>query len=284
MGYASILVAATGAADDAAAVSVACDLATRHQASATVVVVLPQMAEAMAALSVTGARYAREAWRGMADSRDRLLDDARAVVVEAARRHGLGAEGASTIVMAPPADDAWHGLQRELPLSDLVVVGHSAARGEGPWTGLLAEALMAARAPVLLAGESDRLADAPAAVAWDGSPEAGRAVRAAVPLLKDASIVAILQHTGELHATAGSAADPARLSRYLKARGVKETTVQAVCGARPGPALLGAARNLDVVLFVAGAFGHARLAESVFGGATRTFLRAEEGLHLFLSH
>jgi nucleotide-binding universal stress UspA family protein len=121
-------------------------------------------------------------------------------------------------------------------------------------------------------------------VAWDGSPEAGRAVRAAVPLLKDASIVAILQHTGELHATAGSAADPARLSRYLKAKGVKETTEQSVSGARPGTALLGAAQDLDAALFVAGAFGHARLAETVFGGATRTFLHAEDGLHMFLSH
>jgi hypothetical protein len=31
MGYASIVVAATGAEDDSAAVSVACDLARRHQ-------------------------------------------------------------------------------------------------------------------------------------------------------------------------------------------------------------------------------------------------------------
>jgi nucleotide-binding universal stress UspA family protein len=284
MGYASILVAATGAADDAAAVSIACDLATRHQASATVVVVVPQMAAALAALSSAGGRYARQAWQGMADSRDRLVDDARAIVFEAARRYGLGGEGTSTIVMAPPADDAWSSLEGELPLSDLVVVGHSAARGEGPWTGLMAEALMAGRAPVLLAGESDRLAGAPAAVAWDGSPEAGRAVRAAVPLLLDASNVAILQHTGELHAAPGSAADPGRLSRYLKAKGVKEATVHAVSGARAGPALLAAARNVDAALFVAGAFGHARLAETVFGGATRTFLHADEALHLFLSH
>jgi nucleotide-binding universal stress UspA family protein len=48
--------------------------------------------------------------------------------------------------------------------------------------------------------------------------------------------------------------------------------------------LLAAARNVDAALFVAGAFGHARLAETVFGGATRTFLHADEALHLFLSH
>jgi nucleotide-binding universal stress UspA family protein len=48
--------------------------------------------------------------------------------------------------------------------------------------------------------------------------------------------------------------------------------------------LLEAARAADAALFVAGAFGHARLAETLFGGATRTFLHAEESLHLFLSH
>jgi nucleotide-binding universal stress UspA family protein len=284
MGYASIVVAVTGAEDDSAAVSVACDLAKRHQASATVVVVIPQLATAMASMSVAGSRYARQAWRDMADSRERLVDDARAIVAEAARKHGLGAGGPSSIAMAPQADDPWLGLERELPLADLVVVAHSAARGEGPWTGPLGEALMAGRAPVLIAGSRARLAAAPAAVAWDGSPEAGRAVRAAVSLLRDASNVAILQYSGELQMLAGSAADPARLSRYLKAKGVGETNVQQVTGSKPGPALLQAAQSLDAVLFVAGAFGHARLAETIFGGATRTFLHAKEGLHLFLSH
>jgi hypothetical protein len=37
------------------------------------------------------------------------------------------------------------------------------------------------------------------------------------------------------------------------------------------------------VILVAGAFGHPRLQEYVFGGATRTFLNSE-GLSLFLSH
>jgi nucleotide-binding universal stress UspA family protein len=286
MGYASIVVVATGAEDDSDAISVACDLAIRHQASVTVVLVsvVPQLATAMASMSVVGARYARQAWRDMASSRERLVDDARAIVAEAARGHGLGEDGSPSIAMAAPADDPWSGLERELPLADLVVVAHSACRGEGPWTGPLGEALMAGRAPVLIAGSRVPMAAAPAAVAWDGSPEAGRAVRAAVSLLCEASGVAILQYSGELHVSAGSAADPARLSRYLKARGVRETNVHQVTGSKPGPALLQAAQGLDAALFVAGAFGHARMAETIFGGATRTFLHADEGLHLFLSH
>jgi nucleotide-binding universal stress UspA family protein len=283
MGYVSIIVATAATEDDSAALSVACDLAKRFQASARVVVAIPQLATAMASMSVVGGRYARQAWAGLADSRQRLLDDVGAAVADAARRYRLNSEGPASIAMALASDDPWLGLERELPLADLVVMAHSAARGEGPWTGLLADALMAGRAPVLIAGGRERLAGAPAAVAWDGSPEAGRAVRAAVPLLKNASSVTILQYAGELFVSAGSAADPERLTRYLAAHGVSETSVRQVTGAKPGPALLGACKSLDATLLVAGAFGHARLAETIFGGATRTFLHAE-GLHLFLSH
>ncbi len=281
MDYASIVVTATGANDDAAAVSVAYDLARRFKASATVVIVVPQMAATVAAISIAGGRYARSAWRDMADSRDQLIQEVHATVNAVASRHP---DDAPAIAVAPAADDPWHGLERELPLADMVVMGHSAARGEGAWTGLLADALMAGRAPVLIAGGPDFPAGGAAAVAWDGSPEAGRALRAATPLLKDASEVTILQHVGELHETAGTAADPERAVTYLKGRGVTNISVHTVSGPRPGAALLGVARDLDAGLFVAGAFGHARLAETIFGGATRTFLHAEAGLHLFLSH
>ena len=196
----------------------------------------------------------------------------------------MGDEGGPALTIAPAADDAWHGLQRELPLTDLVVMAPSAARGEGPWTGLLAEAMMAGRAPVLIAGAADRMAGAPRR--WPGTavprPAAPCAPRSR--WLVDASEVAILQYTGELHETAGSAADPERLVGYLKAHGVAAASVRRLSGPRSGEALLGAAVELNASLFVAGAFGHARLAETVFGGATRTFLHAEDGMHLFLSH
>jgi nucleotide-binding universal stress UspA family protein len=284
MNYASIVVATTAAEGDAHAISVASDLAKRHRAQVTVVILVPQLSTALASMSVAGARYARQAWQGVADSRQRHVDAVGAAVADAAQRYDLAAEGPGSIALAPLADDPWSGLQRELALAEVVVMDHSAASGKGHWAGLLAEALMAGRAPVLIAGGGERLAAAPAAVAWDGSPEAGRAVRAAVPLLKDASNVDILQYAPELHTQVGAQADPARLSRYLKAQGVRETNVHQVTGAKAGPALLQAAQSREAALFVAGAFGHARLAETIFGGATRSFLHAEQGAHLFLSH
>ena len=47
--------------------------------------------------------------------------------------------------------------------------------------------------------------------------------------------------------------------------------------------LLAAAKAAGADLLVAGAFGHPRLREFIFGGATRTFLNADSP-SLFLSH
>jgi nucleotide-binding universal stress UspA family protein len=49
------------------------------------------------------------------------------------------------------------------------------------------------------------------------------------------------------------------------------------------PALLQAARAANAEILVAGAFGHPRLQEFIFGGTTRTLLNSEQP-SLFLSH
>ena len=50
-----------------------------------------------------------------------------------------------------------------------------------------------------------------------------------------------------------------------------------------GSLLLGAAKEVNANLLVAGAFGHPRLQEFIFGGTTRTLLNSD-GPSLFLSH
>jgi nucleotide-binding universal stress UspA family protein len=47
---------------------------------------------------------------------------------------------------------------------------------------------------------------------------------------------------------------------------------------------LKSAKALQANLLVAGAFGHPRLQEYIFGGTTRAFLNATDGPSLFLSH
>ena len=77
--------------------------------------------------------------------------------------------------------------------------------------------------------------------------------------------------------------DPAGLQAYLTARGVK-CEIQALEGAADAaPRILKAAVDSGANLLVAGAFGHPRLQEFVFGGATRTFFAAAAP-SLFISH
>jgi nucleotide-binding universal stress UspA family protein len=187
-------------------------------------------------------------------------------------------------VIAQRGATTWADLMRELPLADIVVVGQSSAAKGGSFAGPLGEALMEAKAPVFVARGGDPAGGKPAAVAWDGSLQAARAVRAAIPLLKEASKVTILQDPDELDLSPGAQADPKRLEGYLRARGVATDATIEVRGRHVGRALLDAAVDAGAALLVAGAYGHSRLGEALFGGASRTMLGAKNGPHLFVSH
>jgi nucleotide-binding universal stress UspA family protein len=77
--------------------------------------------------------------------------------------------------------------------------------------------------------------------------------------------------------------DPEALKAFLRVRGVEAETTLVEGGGEVGGQLLKAARGLGASLFVAGAYGHPRLREFIFGGATRAFLNADAP-SLFLSH
>jgi len=233
-------------------------------------------------LAVSGASV----WKLLEEDQDEAERAFRALVGKHAARIAQGATVVAKAVLesAPRDDTPWSTLLRELPLADFVVVAASRAGGVGSFSGPLGESLMEARAPVFVARNDKPAAGRPAVVAWDGSLGAGRAVRAALPLLKDASRVAILQHVDEIDVDAGSRADPARLTSYLAAHDVAVDRVIQTHGRNIGAALLEAADDYGAALLVAGAYGHARLREALFGGATRAFLAARTGPHLFLAH
>jgi nucleotide-binding universal stress UspA family protein len=173
-------------------------------------------------------------------------------------------------------------LSRHAALADLVVVAQESLQS-GPVKELLDQALLSDRAPVLIArGDPDRLAG-PAAIAWDGSPQAGRAVRAALPVLAMAGAIHVLQCVTSLDPQAGDP-DIDLLNAYLKLHGVGAGVATMVEGPDAGAALIAAAEAMQAGVLVAGAWGHSRLRETVFGGATRSFLRRKEGPSLLLAH
>jgi nucleotide-binding universal stress UspA family protein len=225
-------------------------------------------------------------WQSLADEAEVARDQIFALTKAQAERRGLPREpgAGAALVLAPRGDTVSAALGRELPLTDLVVVGQSSASAAGLWAGPLGEALMDAKSPVLVARGDVPPAGRPAAVAWDGSFGAARAVKAATPLLQDASEVVILQDPDEADVRADSGADPARLAAYLQARGVANVRTCEAHGRKIGGALLASAEAAGAALLVAGAYGHSRLGEALFGGATRALLEAKTGPHLLISH
>jgi nucleotide-binding universal stress UspA family protein len=116
-------------------------------------------------------------------------------------------------------------------------------------------------------------------VAWDGGKEASRAARLALPLLEKAKTAVILAAPK----ASSRSFDPAKLQAYYAARGVKAQIELLPDSGDAAPVLLHAAQNAGADILVAGAFGHPRLQEFIFGGTTRTLLNSDHP-SLFLSH
>src|SRR5262249_32010981 len=112
------------------------------------------------------------------------------------------------------------------------------------------------------------------AVAWDGSREAANALKAAEPLIARAQSVRIVQATDSIDGKDIDSADPERARYWLKDR-TKADVVVSRLQFDPAHSLSMIAQSYGPVdLIVAGAYGHARLREAVFGGATRSLLHA----------
>jgi nucleotide-binding universal stress UspA family protein len=172
----------------------------------------------------------------------------------------------------------WAGLSAESRLSDVVVFNNDPARGRGPLAEAFQQMVADEQRPVLIAREGFSVGG-PIAVGWDGGKEASRAARLALPLLEKASRVVILAAP---KATSRSF-DPARLQAYYAARGVATDIDILPDSGDAAPLLLYAARKAGAEILVAGAFGHPRLQEFIFGGTTRTLLSTDQPT-LFLSH
>jgi len=172
----------------------------------------------------------------------------------------------------------WAGLSAESRLSDVVVFTADPARGRGPLAEAFQQMVADEQRPVFIAREGCKLGGA-VAVAWDGGKEASRAARLALPLLEKASKVVILAAP---KASARSF-DPARLQAYYAARGVAAELDILPDTGDAAPALIAATKRAGADILVAGAFGHPRLQEFIFGGTTRTLLNSDQP-SLFLSH
>ncbi len=172
----------------------------------------------------------------------------------------------------------WAGLAMEGRLSDVIVFDSASARGKGPLAEAFQQLVADEQRPIIVARPGLKVGGV-AVVAWDGGKEASRAMRTALPLLQKASSVIVAGAPG----ASSRNFDLARLVEFLSARGVTATSQTLQGTGDAAGLLLGTAREAGADFLVAGAFGHPRLQEFIFGGTTRSLLNSD-GPSLFLSH
>lgn len=163
---------------------------------------------------------------------------------------------------------------------DLVVLQGHASRGF-PDERLVCEAVFSGAACIAVPEANNapgRVAHA--MVAWNGSAASSRALHAALPLLKRAKAVSLLQQ-GAGHSGGGA---PDALA-HLRAHGVAVAAVETVTGTDESASgqVLAYASVTRADLIVMGASGQRRLGERALGPTTRAVL-TQSRLPVFLKH
>jgi nucleotide-binding universal stress UspA family protein len=283
MAYKSIVAVASGLESDVPVFTAAARLASQFGAHARV---LPAYPDPAADLIAYGAAFeglpetvlarVRESERAQQQTLESRLSEAaaRAGVLYGSKLDGASVQ-AEARALTPSA-----AIAEAAVLADLIMFAGDAARG--PLGAPFAEALLDARAPIFVVND-DQFGIGAVAVAWDGSPQAGRAVRAAMPLLSAADEVVILQNVSDLGAGLKAAASEA-FGAYLARHGVKRVRRLGVEGDNVAQSLLRGAHEARCSTLVAGAYGRPRLYELALGGTTRALVHAKDRLHLLLAH
>jgi nucleotide-binding universal stress UspA family protein len=118
-------------------------------------------------------------------------------------------------------------------------------------------------------------------VGWKETANAARALAAALPLLRRARRV-VLVNIAEDNGTGPAALD--HMSRQLAWHGIQAEVRRFGDGIAPAAELLPRiASDLKAGLLVVGGFGHSQMRETIFGGVTRTLLDGAQ-LAIFIMH
>lgn len=123
-----------------------------------------------------------------------------------------------------------------------------------------------------------------AAIAWNAGREAARSVADALPLLEGSEDVRVVMVDPRVGPMAHGEEPGAAISTMLARHGLKVTAEALPKSGRTfADAFLAHARDIGADLLVCGAYGHSRLSEMLFGGATRDLMEQADR-PVFMSH
>ncbi|QJF52699.1 universal stress protein [Roseobacter ponti] len=183
-------------------------------------------------------------------------------------------------------NDAGHAVVARGRFADIAVLPLPYRDGAGPEESAVLEGLLIqAGCPVLVVppGASADMAPERVVIGWNESPEALRAVRAAMPVLKQAKEVhiAIIDPPGH----APDRSDPGgSLAVWLSRHGVNcDIQVMSASGERVSAKMARHVTETGSELLVMGGYGHSRFREALLGGATRDTL-ADSRVPVLMMH
>lgn len=167
-----------------------------------------------------------------------------------------------------------------------IVVSRLPNREAGYPTGMehVTRVLLTAASPMLLVPSewSGSFRQERVLVAWNSTKESMHALRAAVPFLREARQVCLVD--GASDELPGVAPPPLPVRDWLTRQGITLHSVQKLpATTKAGEALLIQAFAMRADLLVMGAWGHSRMSELILGGATRHVLK-HAPLPVLLSH
>ena len=273
-----ILVALQGSEADAGPITAATGLAPLFNADLRGVFVEPDPAQYMlwTGPGAAGASVVSSALDAVKEEADKASKIAKGRFDAAVAGTSLEAAASYKRICDSPSDAA-----EQARLVRLFVTCPMAAAGKGPLADFSAACMVDEGCPVFVP-RGGAVPPQKIAVAWDGSREAARAAFAADPFFQPGVEVTILHSPRNLDYHDREASAPNRLRNWLKARGIEAVSKEIIGKGSLGDGLLEAAAGCD--LLVAGAYGHSRITQFMFGGVTRRLLSATHGPSLLVAH
>jgi nucleotide-binding universal stress UspA family protein len=172
-------------------------------------------------------------------------------------------------------------LEQASLLADLIVVNRQLDFRLPDMRAVASDLVVRSGKPILAVPEASRglKTDGRVLVCWNGSTCAAAALRAAVPLLKLAETVILLEVEEE-----GRASSVQDAAEYLARHDIHPLIRRRQPPAsKPAKVILDEIRHERADYVVMGGFSHRRFIEALFGGVTRTML-SESPVPIFMAH
>jgi nucleotide-binding universal stress UspA family protein len=224
-----------------------------------------------------------DSWVEMHNTMAKKLGGHQAQSREYLQAQGLSGE-VNTICMEPAAFHDLVGLYAIF--ADVSIVQDSLRSDKSAFDNILYGLLFDGPGPVILNAKTNPKALSPENVfiAWNSSLPAIRAVRASLPLLKEAKEVTIACFDPDSSRYADGQNPGSDLATWLSHHGVNVTVQEYAKGHQNiGDALMMRAKETTADLVVMGAYGRSRWNERFFGGTTETMI-TQRDLPVLMAH